>query len=118
MKTRTKTRMNEPSQDVILYLRSRGKTQAQIGKMLGVGESYISRVANGTRNLTVNHLERLAEKMDMALPELLAAATPMESVPRKFRPLYEGFLGVMRLSDRLRTSLEQAEREEKGALAR
>jgi transcriptional regulator with XRE-family HTH domain len=108
MNTKTKTRMNEPSQDVILYLRKQGKTLAQIGKMLGVGESYISRVAAGSRSLTLRHLERMAGKMKMTLPELFLTATPIESVPKKFRKLYTGYLDVLRLSDRLRVSLERA----------
>jgi transcriptional regulator with XRE-family HTH domain len=108
-----KTQMNTPSMDIVGYLRKQGKTLAQIGKMLRVGESYISRVAKGDRNLTIDHLERLAEKMDMTLPELFLSATPVESVPKKFRSLYKGYLDVLRLSDRLRVSLDRADKEEK-----
>ena len=108
-----KKKMNEPSQDVVNYLRKQGKTLAQIGRILNVEESYISRVSSGTRNLTLTHMQRLARSLDMPLPELLLAATPLDNVPARYKSLYKGFLHVMRLSDSTRQAMDRAEKEKR-----
>jgi transcriptional regulator with XRE-family HTH domain len=108
MKTKT---CSSPSIDVVHFLHGKGKTFKSIGKLLGVGESYISRVARGQRKFTIDHLQRLAKELDKSLPELLLLATPMDAVPRSLRSNYKLLLKALGTSERLQASLAEAEGE-------
>jgi hypothetical protein len=70
--------------------------------MLTVTRSFISRAARGERNLTVKHMEQLAQDLEMTLPELLARATPMDTVPVKIRKSFKLMLQGLNLSAQAR----------------
>ena len=46
---------------------SKNLTQKQLAELTGIDQADISRIENGTRNTTINVLQRLAEGMGMAL---------------------------------------------------
>jgi transcriptional regulator with XRE-family HTH domain len=77
------------SADLVKYLQSQGMTLRQIADTMGLSESFISRVANKKRSLTIEHLLRLQEAIDKPLPLLLLEATSQDSVPQQLVPLYE-----------------------------
>jgi len=93
------------SENVIRYLIRQGLKQTRISQILKVHRSYISRVAAGDRDLTVKHMEKLAEAVNMILPELLIRSTPPESVPLKMRKSYTLMLEGLKLSAELRSAL-------------
>ncbi len=74
------------SADLVRHLQAQGMTLRQIGERMGLSESFISRVANRKRSLTIEHLLRLQEAMGTPLPLLLLEAVTHDSVPESFAP--------------------------------
>ena len=91
------------SGDVCRYLQGRGMTRNELAEMLDVSVSFLSRVARHERNFTLDHLHRLADALDMTLPELLAAATPPESIPARLRRSYRLLLNGLAITEHART---------------
>lgn len=76
--------------DVVDYLRTeKGMTLQQIARMTGTTESFISRVASGGRNFTLEHLYRIETHLKEPLPLLLLRAMPRQALPEQFQPLYD-----------------------------
>jgi transcriptional regulator with XRE-family HTH domain len=86
---------NPTSGAIVRYLIDNGYTQAELGKIIGVGHSYISHVLHGKRNLTLNHLEALAANQRMSLPELYLKAVPVEDLPDDLQEGYRLYLKVL-----------------------
>jgi transcriptional regulator with XRE-family HTH domain len=63
------------SAQIIEYLVRSGHSQAQIARMLGVSQAYISLVKSRERGLTLDHLERLAMELSVPLGIFLLAVT-------------------------------------------
>ncbi|MBW8014661.1 MAG: helix-turn-helix transcriptional regulator [Planctomycetes bacterium] len=70
-------------------------TYKKIGEMIGCSESYISRVANGERAFTLEHLTLLEKKLNKPLPLLLLEATDIKDVPQEVKPLYNYLSDLM-----------------------
>lgn len=70
-----RTASSSLSAAVINYLRGNGHTQADIARMLGVSEGFVSLVKSKERSLTIDHLELLAHAMSVPLGALLIAVT-------------------------------------------
>ena len=77
------------SGDVVNLFSDRGMTLTQIGEMLDVSKSYISRVKAGTRNFTLEHLSKLENTLGESLPLLLINAIPPESMSPELRRLHD-----------------------------
>jgi transcriptional regulator with XRE-family HTH domain len=76
------------SADLVKHLVAGGRTLDEVAALLGVKKSYVSRVKNRQRSLTVDHLVRLEKKLRRPLPLLLLEAIPEESVPDELKPAY------------------------------
>jgi transcriptional regulator with XRE-family HTH domain len=76
---------------IVKHLHTQGMTLKQIGSLMGVTESFISRVRNGQCSLTLEHLAKLEDALGKSLPEILVHSTPLDSVPRKLRKMYKAF---------------------------
>src|SRR5947207_444748 len=63
------------SSKMIDYLRNRGHAQADIARMLGVSEAFVSLVKSRERSLTIDHFELLSEALSVPLGALLLAVT-------------------------------------------
>lgn len=98
------------SENIMRYLMTQGLTQTQVGKLLGLTRSFCSYVAKGQRNFTADEMERLAEALDMTLPELLARSTPPETVPARLRKNYRLLLRGLKASVDLRRHLPPSSR--------
>ena len=96
------------SADVLRVVQEQGRTRSQIARLLGVSVSYLSRVASGERNFTLDHLHQLAEGLDITLPELITMATPPGSVPTHLRRSYRHFLEGLQAMTHLRASLPKS----------
>ena len=79
------------SRDIVIYLQLQGMKLSEIGSLIGVKESFISRVRNKERNLTIEHLTKLEKALKKPLPIILMEATPIELAPKKLRNLYAAF---------------------------
>ena len=78
------------SKDVIKYFHDKiGDTYKQIGKKIGLSESYISRVYNGERDLTLEHLVKLESAYEIPLPVILLEVVTDKNVPKGLKPLYK-----------------------------
>jgi transcriptional regulator with XRE-family HTH domain len=60
---------------VLSYLKGLGHSQAEIARMMGVSEGFISLINSKSRSFSLAQLEALAERMDTGLGELLINAT-------------------------------------------
>lgn len=95
MSSKEKKVSNSISQCVVEYYLSQRMTMREIGGLMNLSESYISRVSKGTRNFTLEHLSRLEKKSGTPLPQLLVNAISPEYVPPKLRKFYKSFQGLM-----------------------
>jgi transcriptional regulator with XRE-family HTH domain len=64
------------SYDVLMWLIGRGSSQADVARMLGVSEGYISLVKSRERALTVDHLSALADALKLPLGAMLLQVSP------------------------------------------
>jgi len=79
------------STHVVQYLHGQGMTLKEIGSLMDVKESFISRVRKGERSLTLEHLTKLEQALGKPLPAILVHATPLDSVSKEMRPVYAAF---------------------------
>jgi transcriptional regulator with XRE-family HTH domain len=79
------------SSDIVKYLQEQGLTLRKVGELLGLSESFISRVRKKQRSFTLDHLVRLEQATGRALPVILFEATEPGSVPDELRPIYDAF---------------------------
>ena len=63
-------------------------TLKNIGILIGLKESFISRVRNRQRSFTLEHLSKLEKALGKPLPIILIKAMPVESAPEELRTLY------------------------------
>ncbi|MBP7050005.1 MAG: helix-turn-helix transcriptional regulator [Phycisphaerae bacterium] len=99
------------SADLVKYLQSQGMTLRQIGDAVGLSESFISRVGNKKRGLTIEHLLRLQDAIGKPLPLLLLEATSQDSVPEPLAPLYEKARDVLAAGMELTHSVKRRHRK-------
>ena len=64
------------SYDLLMWLIGRGSSQADIARMLGVSEGYISLVKARERALTVDHLSAVADALNLPLGAMLLQVSP------------------------------------------
>ena len=81
---------------IVRYLQDQGKTRQEIAELLDLGQSFISRVANQERHLTIEHLVKLEERFGQPLPLLLLEAIPAESIPTELKQAYQALVRVLR----------------------
>jgi transcriptional regulator with XRE-family HTH domain len=75
----------------VKYLQEQGLTLRKVGDLLGLSESFISRVRKKQRSFTLDHLVKLEQATGRALPVILLEATQPGSVPDELRPIYDAF---------------------------
>lgn len=83
------------SYDIVRYLQRQNLTLKEIGMMMGLGESFISRVLHKQRSFTLRDLSRLENAIGKPLPIILMEATETNSVPRELRKGYAAFRRVL-----------------------
>jgi transcriptional regulator with XRE-family HTH domain len=93
------------SAQVVDYLRRRGMTLKQIGRMAGVSESFVSRVARKERGFTIEHLGNFERELKQPLPFLLLQSTPKESIPKDLQSSYAEALRLLQNSGKLRLDM-------------
>ncbi len=93
------------SSGLVHHLQRKGMTLKTVGEMIGVSESFISRVANGHRSFTLEHLAEFERKLGEPLPILLLEVTCRNSVPADKKEMFEEAMQLLRSSARLREGL-------------
>ncbi|WP_366248265.1 helix-turn-helix domain-containing protein [Terribacillus aidingensis] len=61
--------------------KEKGLSMRALSRQTGIDPAIVSKIMNGKRNATVNHLHKLSESLDVPLEELMTAAGFIESVP-------------------------------------
>lgn len=83
MKTKTRTDRrtlsSSLSSDVLKWLLARNYSQADIARLLGVSEPFISLVKSRERSFTLDHMNALAEALQTPLGALLLSITEREA---------------------------------------
>jgi len=108
------------SADIVEYLQQQGWTLKTIGSMVGVSESFVSRVKQKTRSFTISRLCKIEKKINLPLPLLLLRAIRQESIPEELRSHYQNLQQVLIASAELghvlgdRPLMEKKRYEEKG----
>jgi transcriptional regulator with XRE-family HTH domain len=87
------------SAKLIVYLCDRGYTQAQVARMLGVSDGFVSLVKSRERSLTIAHLERLAAALSVPLGALLVSATESRSGGPEVRKFMDLSAKIMEKAD-------------------
>jgi transcriptional regulator with XRE-family HTH domain len=93
------------SSRIIEYLRDRGQTQAQIARMLGVSEGFVSLVKSKDRSLTIDHLELLSTALSVPMGALLLAVTEPKPGAKVDRKLFELSEKVIKSADFARQTI-------------
>src|SRR4051812_39467240 len=94
------------SSDVLAWLLGRGLSQAEVARMLGVSQGYISLVKSRERALTLDHLSAVADALQVPLGAMLVQVSPQ---PRRGTPetaeLFDVTDRLMRKADAARTAI-------------
>ncbi|MFB1097275.1 helix-turn-helix domain-containing protein [Terribacillus sp. JSM ZJ617] len=61
--------------------KEKGLSMRALSRQTGIDPAIVSKIMNGKRNATVNHLHKLSESLDVPLEELMTAAGFIESAP-------------------------------------
>jgi transcriptional regulator with XRE-family HTH domain len=93
------------SMALVEYFREQGRTLRDIGELVGLSESFISRVANGHRSFTIDHLEEFERRLGQPLAALLLDARWRSSIPAERREQFEEVLTMLRDLAGLRAGL-------------
>lgn len=88
------------SVSIIQYLQKKKQMSLRdIGKLMGLSKSYISRVSNGKKSLTLKRLRKLEEALDCPLPELLLRTlVEEEHVPDGLQSDYADLRKALKIS--------------------
>lgn len=103
MKTRTRTDRRTLSSslsgDVLKWLLARNYSQADVARLLGVSEPFISLVKSRERSLTLDHMNALAQALNMPLGALFLSITDRKPRTPEERELHEATARLMRKLD-------------------
>jgi transcriptional regulator with XRE-family HTH domain len=97
------------SASLVSYLRDQGQTLREIGEMIGLSESFISRVAKGERSFTLDHLSAFEQALGEPLPALLLQSTRPDDLPAKQQAAFDDALQLLRDLGDFRKSLAPSE---------
>ena len=87
------------SADIVTYLRRhKGLSLAEIGELMGVDKTFVSKVLHGEHSLTLKRLRQLEKAIRMPLPLLLLEAVKSYSIPKELNAEYEALKSVLQLS--------------------
>ena len=87
------------SVEVIDLLKQRGYTQSKIASCMGVTTSFVSLVTHRKRNLTIDHLERLAKATDLPIALMLVGAMKRKKKqPQYMRNFYKAAEKALKLT--------------------
>src|SRR3954470_5599959 len=96
------------SSDVLAWLLGRGLSQAEIARMLGVSQGYISLVKSRERALTLDHLSALADELKLPLGAMMLQVSPP---PKQMNPetarLFEVTERLIRKADAVEAAIRE-----------
>lgn len=89
------------SNRVIEYLVSRGYSQADVARMVGLSEGFISLVRARERGFTIDHLVQIADRLNLPLGAFLLAANPMKATTPEAKAFAEATERISRQADKV-----------------
>jgi transcriptional regulator with XRE-family HTH domain len=90
---------------LVAYLRQQGKNLREIGELVGLSESFVSRVANGQRSFTIDHLALFEQSVGEPLPALILQAMWARDPRPEQQSEFDAALQLLRDLGRFRRSL-------------
>ena len=94
-----------------------GHSQAEVARILGVTEGYISLVKSKKRSFTLDHLISLARGIDMALGEFLIQVTDRPNASKKAREMLDSTARIMRMGDEMTAAIRGDKAKKEARLA-
>ena len=95
----------ETSRDLVFFLRDQRKlTLKQIAELIGVTESFISRVFSRERRFTLKHLAKFELALGESVPLLLLRSREHQFVG-ELREAFQEAIGVLERCDKLKARL-------------
>lgn len=91
---------------LVEWLKQQGKSQKDVAGLLGVSESFISRVASGHRSLTIEHLAELEDRLKLPLPVLLLESELARQESPEKRAILTEAISLLRDSHALKAELD------------
>ena len=88
--------------DLVDYLRQEGRTLKGIGGLIGVSESFVSRVARGKRSFTIDHLAQFERALARPILELLLESFAVKDIAPEQRAAIDEALQILRKTAALR----------------
>ena len=70
-------------QNVRIARLKRGLTQVEVADATGMSLTYVSKIENGEKNVTLDTMKKLAVVLDLDLGRLFRQAPPQEEAPPK-----------------------------------
>jgi len=101
VKSDRRTLTSSLSGEVLRWLLARGHTQVEVARLLGVSESFISLVKSRERSFTIDHIQALADALNIPLGALLIQITERETKDPKTRAFMHSTAKIMRKADEL-----------------
>jgi transcriptional regulator with XRE-family HTH domain len=96
------------SNKVIEYLVGRGYAQADVARMIGLSEGFVSLVRSRERSFTVDHLIAIADRLNVPLGAFLLAANPAASNSPDARAFAEATERISRQADEVIAAIKRA----------
>jgi transcriptional regulator with XRE-family HTH domain len=93
---------------VIEYLVKKGYSQADIARMIGLSEGFVSLVKSRERAFTVQHLRTIADRLNIPLGAFLLSASPLDPKTPKQAEFAAVTERVSRLADKVIESIRSS----------
>ena len=105
------------SSKVLHYVLGRGHNQAEVARLLGVTQGYISLVKSQKRSFTLAHLDALADGIGMPLGELFIQSTERPNASKKARDMLDRTARIIRIGDKAIDAIRVHRRKKQAKLA-
>jgi transcriptional regulator with XRE-family HTH domain len=105
--TDRRTASSSLSVRLLAFLRDRGYTQAEVARMLGLSEGFISLVKCRERSFSLEHLQALAEALNVPLGALLLEVSQPQRTTPETAALMEVIEALIRKTDVARAALRE-----------
>jgi transcriptional regulator with XRE-family HTH domain len=102
----------EFSAALVAYLRNQGRNLREIGEMIGLSESFVSRVSNGERSFTIDHLAHFEQALGEPLPALIMQAMWAQDLPPRQQAEFDAALQLLRNLDQFRRSVTEVDQHQ------
>jgi len=105
------------SSKILNYVVGLGHSQAEVARLLGVTEGFVSLVKGQKRSFTLTHLDDLADGIGMPLGEMMIQATERPNASKKARATMDRLARIVRLGDKARAAIRGPQAKRRARVA-